>query len=112
MNIMESNLQGWWRPSPGSIYPMLDKMVKEGVLSRSQDAKYSLTAVGMEEIDHSWPWSDSHGPAPQSIEGAVETISSYISYLEDMAHAHDPKLAENARNIKELASRLAKIGGT
>lgn len=112
MNIMESNLQGWWRPSPGSIYPMLQHMVKEGVLSRSQNSRYSLTAVGREEIEHSWPWSDGHGPAPQTVEGAIETISSYVSYLEDLAQAKDPKLTEHAGPIGELAERLAKIGGS
>ena len=112
MNIMESNLQGWWRPSPGSIYPMLKRMVDEGVLSRSQGAKYSLTAIGREEIDRSWPWSDSQGPAPHSVEGALETISSYVSYLEDLDQAKDPKLVENTKPIRELADRLAKIGGS
>ena len=112
MNIMESNLQGWWRPSPGSIYPMLERMVKEGVLSRSQDKKYSLTAIGMEEIEHSWPWSDGRGPSPQSVEGAIETISSYTSYLEDLAGAKDAKLAENTESIRELADRLSKVGGS
>jgi DNA-binding PadR family transcriptional regulator len=112
MSIMESNLQGWWRPSPGSIYPMLRKMVDEGVLSRSQEAKYSLTTVGKEEIDQSWPWFDSQGPAPHSVEGAIETISSYLSYLEDLARNNDPKLTQNTKSIRELAERLTKIGGS
>jgi DNA-binding PadR family transcriptional regulator len=110
MNIMESNLQGWWRPSPGSIYPMLKRMVDEGVLSRSKEDKYSLTPVGKEEIDNSWPWQDSHGASPTSIEGAVETISSYTSYLEDLARNKDPKLSQSAKPIRELADRLAKVG--
>ncbi len=110
MDVMESNLQGWWRPSPGSIYPMLKRMVDEGVLSRSQENKYSLTAIGREEIDHSWPWLDSHAPAPHSVEGAIETISSYTSYLEDLARSKDKRLADNAGQIKELGLRLSKLG--
>ena len=111
MNVMEANLQGWWRPSPGSIYPMLKQMVKEGVLSRSEDDKYSLTAEGMAEVDHPWPWFEMHGPTPHSAEGAIEVISSYTSYLEDLARSNSPDIAEQSKPIRELADRLSKLGG-
>ena len=110
MDVMEANLQGWWRPSPGSIYPLLRRMVEEGVLSRSADDKYGLTAVGREEVDHPWPWFESHGQPPRSVEGAVEVISSYTSYLEDLSRSKDPKLTENTKQIRELAERLTKLG--
>ncbi len=110
MDIMEANLQGWWRPSPGSIYPLLKNLVTEGVLSRSQDDKYSLTAAGMEEVDHPWPWFDRHAPAPRSVEGAIEVISSYTSYLEDLARVKDKDLAANAEHIRELSKRLVELG--
>lgn len=112
MDVMEANLQGWWRPSPGSIYPLLKNLVAEGVLARSQDDKYSLTQAGLEEVDHPWPWADKHGPAPRSVEGAVEVISSYTSYLEDLSRSKDPKLEHNTKPIRDLADRLAKIGGS
>lgn len=112
MDVMEANLQGWWRPSPGSIYPLLKSMVSEGVLERSEDDKYSLTQAGREEVDHPWPWADQHASAPRSVEGAVEVISSYTSYLEDLSRSKDPKLAQNTQPIRELAGRLAKIGGS
>ncbi|MDG7007365.1 MAG: PadR family transcriptional regulator [Nitrososphaerota archaeon] len=112
MDVMEANLQGWWRPSPGSIYPLLKNMVAEGVLQRSQDDKYTLTPAGREEVDHPWPWADRHGPAPTSVEGAIEVISSYTSFLEDLSRSKDPKLDENTKHIRELAGRLAKIGGS
>lgn len=110
MDVMEANLQGWWRPSPGSIYPLLKNMVAEGVLSRSQDDKYSLTAAGREEVDHPWPWFDRNAPPPRSVEGAVEVISSYTSYLEDLSRAGDKDIAANASNIKELGARLSRLG--
>ena len=110
MDIMEANLQGWWRPSPGSIYPLLRNMVKEGVLARSQDDKYSLTAVGREEVEHPWPWHEMHGPAPRSVNGAIEMLSSYTSYLEDLARARDKEVIANASNIREIGDRLTKLG--
>jgi DNA-binding PadR family transcriptional regulator len=111
MDVMEANLQGWWRPSPGSIYPMLKHMVDEGVLSRSADDKYTLTAAGREEVDYPWPRFEGQGPAIRTVEGALEVISSYISYLEDLSRAKDPKLAQNVKQINEFADRLSKLGG-
>jgi len=110
MDLMEANLQGWWRPSPGSIYPLLKSMVAEGVISRSEDDKYSLTPSGREEIDHPWPFFDRHAPEPKSVEGAIELISSYTSYLEDLARAKDKEVAANAQIIREVGERLAKLG--
>ncbi|MDG6909608.1 MAG: PadR family transcriptional regulator [Nitrososphaerota archaeon] len=110
MDIMEANLQGWWRPSPGSIYPMLKNMVKEGVLSRSDEDKYALTDAGKDEIERPWAWADRAGPAPRTVEGALEVISSYASYLEDLHRSKDEGLSEHAGEIKELAERLSKVG--
>jgi len=110
MDMMESNLQGWWRPSPGSIYPMLQRMVREGVLRRSDDDKYSLTEAGREEIEHPWPMLNAQGSTPRSIEGALEIISSYTSYLEDLARSKDKKVSENSDQICSLGDRLSKLG--
>ncbi len=112
MEVMEANLQGWWRPSPGSIYPLLKGLVDEGVLSRSEDKKYALTSKGREEVDHPWPWSGREAPAPRTVEGVLEEVSSYVSYLEDLSRSNSKGIAENAGNIRELGSRLAKVGGS
>jgi DNA-binding PadR family transcriptional regulator len=109
MDVMEANLQGWWRPSPGSIYPLLKNMVTEGVLSRSQDDRYALTQAGREEVEHPWPWFGDRGPAPRSVEGALEVLSSYTSYLEDLARNKSADVSANAGNIRELGNRLTKL---
>jgi len=112
MDVMEANLQGWWRPSPGSIYPLLKNMVGEGVVARSQDDKYSLTAAGREEVDHPWPWFDRQGPTPRSVEGAIEVLSSYTSYLEDLARTSNKEISVSAEHIRELGARLSKLGAS
>jgi DNA-binding PadR family transcriptional regulator len=110
MDIMEANLQGWWRPSPGSIYPLLDSMQKEGLLSRSADKVYSLTEHGREEFEHPFPFLRSvPSSGPRSTEGVLEEMSNYISYLEDVAQANDGRLSGSASLIKELSSRLNKL---
>ena len=110
MDIMESNLQGWWRPSPGSVYPMLSEMVEEGFLSRSEAKRYSLTEKGREEVDHPFGHHKTNlSSAPKSVEGMVAELSSYVSYLEDVAQSKDGRLTASAGQIKGLAERLQKV---
>jgi DNA-binding PadR family transcriptional regulator len=71
------------------------------------DGKYEITPQGREEVE--WPSRMQRG-GPRSVEGTVEEISSYISYLEDLAQRKDPRLPESAGKIRELGARLGKIG--
>jgi DNA-binding PadR family transcriptional regulator len=53
---------GMWRPSPGSVYPTLQMLEDEGLISSHEaDGKrlFSLTDTGREEAGH-----QSHGEAP------------------------------------------------
>jgi DNA-binding PadR family transcriptional regulator len=110
MDVMEANVQGWWRPSPGSIYPLLDSMVTEGYLKKSAEKKYSLTDRGREEIERPFPWMGASSPSPRSPEEVLSLISSYVSYLEDLVSSDKGKLSEKASKIKELSDRLEKVG--
>jgi DNA-binding PadR family transcriptional regulator len=111
MDIMEANLQGWWRPSPGSIYPLLDSLAKEGVLAKSQDKHYSLTPLGREEFEHPFPFMQGmSSAAPRSVEDVLGELSSYVSYLEDIAQAKDGRLSKSVAVIVELSDRLHKLG--
>jgi DNA-binding PadR family transcriptional regulator len=112
MDVMEGSLQGWWRPSPGSVYPLLKKMVDEGILSRSSEDKYVLTEMGREELDHPFPWLGGNAPSPRSVEGVLEEMSSNVSYLEDLARSKDKRLAEKAVEVRELSDRLVKVAAS
>ena len=110
MDAMESGSRGWWRPSPGSVYPMLDQLKAEGLVKkRDSDGKYEITPQGVEEGE--WP-ARMHGMGPRSVDTIVAEMSSSVSYLEDLARNKDAKLAENTKPIRELAERLTKIGGS
>ena len=39
MNSIEEMSQGWWRPSPGSIYPLLESLLQEGSVARRADGR-------------------------------------------------------------------------
>jgi len=57
MRTIEDKTEGAWRPGPGTVYPLLRSLVKEGLLERagsSEDGatvKYSVTKKGKQEFE-------------------------------------------------------------
>ncbi len=44
--ILQSD--GKWKPSPGLIYPMLGRLLEEGLISETDSGKYRITLKGLE----------------------------------------------------------------
>jgi DNA-binding PadR family transcriptional regulator len=109
MDAMENMSQGWWRPSPGSVYPLLDTMTKEGSIKKRGDGKYELTAQGKEEM--AWP-SRMRSNLPRTLDDVLNEMNSFVSYFEDLAKSDPSKLSPHLEKIKELQSRLSKITNT
>jgi DNA-binding PadR family transcriptional regulator len=40
--------EGRWKPSPGLIYPMLGRLLEEGLISETDSGKYRITPKGVE----------------------------------------------------------------
>ena len=106
MNEMESVTQGWWRPSPGSIYPLLEQLTSEGAVRKREDGRYELTESASEEMD--WGVGASFRKRP-SVEEMVNEVSGFVSYLEELNGADPAKTAPYKQKIRELADRLAKL---
>ncbi len=47
--ILQSD--GKWKPSPGLIYPMLGRLLEEGLISETDSGKYRITLKGLEIVD-------------------------------------------------------------
>lgn len=109
MNSIEEMSQGWWRPSPGSIYPLLEGLVQDGVIQRRDDGRYELTPKGREEME--WPM----GPwgmrpsQPLGVEGVLKEMSGHVSYLEDMSRPDRSGLGPHIGTIKSLVDRLSAL---
>lgn len=103
MEKIEGMSMGWWRPSPGSMYPMLASMVEEGLLAKGEDGRYSLTAQGAEEI--------AALGVPQrrevTVDGALQEIENNLMYLEDLPLA---KVSPHAARVKRIGERAQKLG--
>lgn len=97
------------RPSPGSVYPMLKKMVEEGSISKVEDGKYVLTEKG-KDIVTKLTGRLKHFKEKElrmiSIEAVLNQMDGYVSYLEDIKRS---KLDYHKELIGELSQRLKKI---
>ena len=47
--VEQSN--GIWKPSPGLIYPLLGRLLDEGLIEETKDGKYQLTKKGTETAE-------------------------------------------------------------
>jgi DNA-binding PadR family transcriptional regulator len=97
MNKMQEMSRGWYRPSPGSIYPLLEHLEKEGLVAKDSDGRYELTARYREES----------GRTPAADIGMTLTaMESNASYLEDLHRGDAAILAKHKDRIEKLAKRL------
>ena len=97
---------GWWRPSPGSVYPMLEDMCREGLIEKRDDGKYEITQRGKEESY----WS--FGPLsnrPRSVEEMLNEIESYVSYFEDLAQSEKSRIEAYYGRMRAVADRFSRL---
>ena len=109
MDDIEKLTWGHWRPSPGSVYPLLDDLTTEGIVKKGGEGKYELTEAGREESG--MPFGP-FGQAPTSVESMLSEMSSFVSYFEDLSKTDKDRLSPHREKLKELASRLSRVGGT
>lgn len=95
------------RPLPGSIYPMLKKMVKEDLIIKQDDGRYKLTEYGQKTIHNiiGTPYTEMY-KGDNAIENAIKEIDNYSSFLEDVK---TEKLQDYEKQINVLSERLRKI---
>lgn len=111
MDSVEQMTRGWWRPSPGSIYPLLESMEEEGLIKKRTDGWYELTEKSKQELH--WPTGMPGGP-PQTLEGMLREMHGYVSYFEDLNKTDQARLTPHVGELRSIADRLqalAKEGG-
>jgi hypothetical protein len=103
---MEVMTHGWWRPSPGSVYPLLEEMVSDGTLRKRPDSRYELVnPPDFEQWGHGWRMSG--GPrTPQEI---VQEISGLTAYLEDLRRSQPSATEPIQTDLDAVAERLRKL---
>ena len=106
MDAMEAMSQGWWRPSPGSVYPILEDLGHDGILRRKDDGRYELTARGRDETAWATGFMGGHARAPKEV---VDEMTSYTTYLEDLASTDRSAVSAERERLRRLGQRLQEL---
>ena len=109
MDAVDRMTFGMWRPSPGSLYPMLQKMVDENLIKKDESGSYSLT----EESGNWFGMGHFHNPfsanSPRNFEEAVDEINGLVNFLEDIKSNGSNKFKENKEELDKIAERIKKL---
>jgi DNA-binding PadR family transcriptional regulator len=108
MDEIEKMSWGGWRPSPGSIYPLLEEMTKDGLIQKKDNGRYEITEGGKGETD--WPFGMPFGNRPHGVDQMLSEINGYIMYFEDLSRTDRSKITQYQSSIRDLAARLSKLG--
>lgn len=108
MDGIEAITRGWWRPSPGSVYPLLERMEGEGTIRKRDDGRYELTAKANAELEVSFG-AMSH--APRTSAEVVAEIESLVSFAEDLNMTEPHKVVPLKGRLKALGKRLDELAG-
>ncbi len=107
MDAMEAMSQGWWRPSPGSVYPVLEDLAHDGLVQRREDGRYELTERGRDETSFAGGWLG--GGSPRGAREVVDELTNYTTYLEDLAKGGRGALGAERERLRRLSQRLLEL---
>ena len=114
MQELEQRSRGFWRPSPGSVYPALQQLEDEGLIAQETapgGKVYTLTAQGRayvkshaEEIGA--PWEAMSEPAargdPIDLISEMRAVGGAVFQL---THSGEPKQLAEAKKILQQTKR-------
>lgn len=104
MDDMERLSGGWWRPSPGSVYPLLEELAQEGAVRRRDDGRYELAEASRAQMGFR-----GFGGGPRSASDAAHDLGALASYLEDLARSSPEDLKSARSEIQGVIDRLTKL---
>lgn len=103
MDAIDMMTHGHWRPSPGSIYPLLSKAAEDKLIVKKDDGRYELTEAGSEEISM---FGIGEYEKPGTVDSILRDIDSNLSYLEDLPCE---KLEQYGKTLENIQVKLGRI---
>jgi hypothetical protein len=100
MDRLQEMSHGWYRPSPGSIYPLLEQLEREGLIAKNKEGKFELTKAFARQAG-----------VGDDLASALSVLESNLSYLEDLHRADAARVAKGSERIDKLAKRLESLNG-
>ncbi|MCP2636446.1 PadR family transcriptional regulator [Microbacterium sp. HD4P20] len=109
---IEERSGGSWKPSPGSVYPTLQLLADEGLISATESAgrkTYSLTDAGREAVDaseeRSAPW-ESPGAREAARATALPKAGAKLAQAAaQVASSGSPEQVQQAVDVLDEARR-------
>jgi DNA-binding PadR family transcriptional regulator len=89
-----------WRPSPGSLYPLLMSLEREGLIERTEDGKLRLTPHGIDYMS-SIPFAINVKSILFMMEVLVDRLAKRIE-SEGLNEEEKKKLSEIAKKILSM----------
>lgn len=111
---LSQRTEGFWQPSPGSIYPTLQLLEDEGFVKAEADGeggrrRFSLTEEGQRAATEAkagpLPWEQFTAGAPAGARALRRTARSLIAVVGQVAMAGGPEEHEQTVRILEEARR-------
>jgi hypothetical protein len=96
---MDAMTHGWWRPSPGSVYPLLEALVAEELARKRPDGRYELSKPL--PMAAAWSWGQ-RAPMPRTPTEVIGELEGLVPDLED-------RLRKDPARSRELRERLGKL---
>ena len=106
MDAIETMTRGRWRPSPGSVYPLLEDLTTERLVKKRVDGRYELTPDAIREMRP--PWGDRETP-PRGADETMRELEGYASYLDELAETNPAEWAAVKPRLAALAQRWTKL---
>ena len=106
MDDMEIMTHGWWRPSPGSVYPLLEEMVQDGTIRKLPDSRYELVSPIGNDF---WPRGWNMGTGARTPQEILREISGLTAYLEDLRRSQPSATTPIQPDLDAVAERLRKL---
>lgn len=120
IRTFEERSHGFWRPSPGSVYPILQYLEEQDlVTSQDQDGKktYSITQAGKAHLEKTQRHGQ-HRPFPAHFRAGLrfrdmrELMKETVHSLRDIAlHGSDEQVKATKDILKQVHSQLQEITG-
>jgi DNA-binding PadR family transcriptional regulator len=117
MQEIEQRSDGIWRPSPGSVYPALQQLEDEGLVTTVQTdggRDYQLTDAGRSAVadrgDAPAPWDavkEEGGPAPRRLGHLIKEVAMAAAQV---IQSGDPAKLEKAEALmKDTRRKLYRL---
>lgn len=103
MDEMERRSMGFWKPSPGSVYPVLKSLVSEDLIRKNEDGTYELTDKGYDllGLKRDAPEKNKLG----NIDRCLDEAESCTDYLMDVNEDLEPYMDR----IRTIGEKFIKI---